>query len=122
MTPRTLTMHEILMDARVVGRHAADLEDLPPGTENPPDDKIHHLGDDTGDLITSAYRLGGAADAADVVDTYLSAFNRFRVSRRITRLTPAYAIANLSWAIRPGGISAREQDAVRDAFMGRRSD
>lgn len=119
MTPKPMTMHEILMEAREVGRHAADLEDLPPGTKTPPDDKNHHLGDDTGDLITSAYRLGGAADAADVVDTYLSAFNRFRVSRRITPLTPEYTIANLSWAIRPGGITTTEQGDVRDSFTAR---
>ena len=107
-----------LDQANKIGTYAADLEagaDQARGTQ----DEIHHLGDDTGDLITEVYREHGAVAAVDVIDAYLDAFNARRAADGIQPVSPAHAIKNLAWAIKPTGITADEQQQVRDAFARR---
>lgn len=105
-------------EGAVIGRFAAELEE---GMRfgQPVNDRLHHLGDDTGAALTRAFRAGGAAAAADVIDAYLEAFNEFRKSHGHEPLSPTNAIKNLAWAITPKGITELEQAAVRDEFLRR---
>ena len=118
------TIQDIITEATATGTHAANLEDLGRSTgRTDTRDDIHHLGDDTGKLITEAYRLGDTATgprlAANVIDAYLIAFNERRATSSIAPLTPQHAIANLSWAIVPTGITENEQAEVTADFSRR---
>lgn len=111
-------LKDVVSRAMTVGNYAADLElvDKDRGEK----DNIHHLGDDTGDLITEAYRQhGGAVAGADVIDAYLDAFNARRQKDGVRKVTPAEAIAHLSWAIKPNGITRSEQEQVAAEFKRR---
>lgn len=89
-------LNTLLTRASKVGTYAASLEvDHQRGTK----DQIHHVGDDTGRIVTEAYREFGAEAAAQVVDEYLAAFNVARNDASIREVTPNEAIKNLSWAI-----------------------
>lgn len=111
-------LQSYLDQANEIGTYAADLEagvDQARGTQ----DEIHHLGDDTGDLITDVYRKHGAIAAVDVIDAYLDAFNARRTADGIQPVSPAHAIKNLAWAIKSHGITTDEQQRVRDEFTRR---
>lgn len=112
-------LNDLLVEATHVGSWMADLETAFKPKERGTHDEIHHLGDDTGDLVTQAYRHHGAETAASVIEAYLVAFNARRRQDGIRPLTPPEAIANIAWAIRSGGITRAEQAEVRDAFMQR---
>lgn len=80
-------------------------------------DTGHHIGDDTGRLISEAYRTAGATGAAAILDTYVDANNTWRAAHQLRELTAQNAVANLSLAISPDGITAAEQAEVRAAFL-----
>lgn len=85
-----------------------------------PDDTTHHVGDDTGKLLTKTYRSsGGAGAAADVLDGYLDGFNQMRRKGGQPELTAAAAVKNLGWAFPSAGLNDKEQQQVREAFLGR---
>mgnify|MGYP007082154815 CR=1 FL=1 len=77
----------------------------------------HHIGDDTGRLISKAYRLAGAVAAANVLAAYVDGNNALRAAHQLRDLTAQNAVANLSLAISPDGITAAEQAEVRAAFL-----
>ncbi|PWJ22999.1 hypothetical protein ATK17_3956 [Branchiibius hedensis] len=110
---------ELLARAKEIGAYAAELELGIAKSGSKPDDLIHHLGDDTGRVITDAYRLAGAGLAAEVVDAYLVSFNAARARAGWAPLSREDAIHNLQWAILPQGITAEEQQEVRAAFSAR---
>lgn len=80
-------------------------------------DNEHHIGDDTGRLISEAYRTAGAVAAAAILATYVDANNAWRAAHQLRELTAQNAVANLSLAISPDGITAAEQAEVRAAFL-----
>ncbi len=108
------TIEQLVSRAAKVGTYAADLEAV--GTKRGSAGHLHHVGDDTGAIVTEAYRQHGAAAAADVLDAYLDAFNARRQKDGIRQLTPAEAIAHLGWAILPQGITQEEQQQVAAEF------
>lgn len=85
-----------------------------------PNDTVHHLGDDTGKLLTKTYRSpGGVGAAADVLDGYLDGFNQVRRKNGLPELTAAAAVKNSGWAFPSAGLNDKEQQEVRDAFLAR---
>lgn len=110
-------VQDLIGKASKVGAWAAQLESV--DENRGANDQIHHLGDDTGDLITQAYREFGADAAAQVIEAYLASFNSARSKAGVRRITDEEAIAHLEWAIRPQGISEEEQRQVRFAFNNR---
>lgn len=111
---RMSNLTQLLTDAKKTGAWAAKLETAVKNRGT--DDHLHHLGDDTGDLITQAYRSHGADAAAEVIEVYLASFNSGRAKASVRPVSPAEAIANLGWAIKPQGITSDEQSEVRSAF------
>lgn len=105
---------ELLARSTKVGAYAAKLEmaDEKRGSQ----DNLHHLGDDTGDLVTKAYREHGAEAAAKVIEAYLVEFNSSRAAANLRPVSPQDSIANLGWAIKPQGLTDGEQDEVSSAF------
>jgi hypothetical protein len=75
-------------------------------------DTGHHMGDDTGRLISEAYRTAGATGAAAILNAYVDANNAWRAAHQLRELTAQNAVANLSLAISPDGITAAEQAEV----------
>lgn len=113
------TVNDLVASAAHVGRHAASIEQGLFEHGQKKSDDIHHLGDDTGRLVTRAYSAGGAAGAADVIDSYLAAFNRVRSENGRAELSAHDAIDNLQWAIVDDGITRTEQYEVRAEFARR---
>lgn len=83
------------------------------------DDNIHHIGDDTGKVVTRAYRELGAEAAADVIDRYRDALNAGRRADGIAELSPEHTIKNLGFAFPGPGLTTAEQDDVSAAFRQR---
>ncbi|MBC9958368.1 hypothetical protein [Yimella sp. cx-51] len=109
----------LISEAKEIGALAANGEIVTTKPGQSVDDNIHHVGDDTGELITDAYRLGGAELAADVLDAYFAEFNRVRSTKGWTELSPTSAVKHLRWAIKSDGITPDEQKAVQDTFTAR---
>ncbi|RKQ83547.1 hypothetical protein U746_3109 [Mycolicibacterium mucogenicum 261Sha1.1M5] len=82
-----------------------------------PDATWHHVGDDTGRLISKAYRIAGAGAAAKVLAAYVDGNNALRAAHQLRELTAQMAVASLPLAISPDGITADEQAEVRAAFL-----
>lgn len=109
------TPQSLIDRAKEIGIYAAKLEiGLPAGTV---DDTLHHMGDDTGRVITDAYRLAGAELAAKIIDTYLDSLNETRVNAGGVALDPHQAIRHLQWAT--NALTQPEQEEVRTAFAAR---
>lgn len=106
----------MLKRAAEVGRHAAKIEASLAAHGQVIEDRIHHLGDDTGRLIVQAYEMNGADSAADVVMTYLESFNAIRAENGIDLLSPADAIHNLQWCINSSKVDRAAQEKIRAAF------
>lgn len=82
-----------------------------------PDATWHHIGDDTGRLISKAYRIAGAVAASKVLAAYVEGSNALRAAHQLRELTAQMAVASLPLAISPDGITAAEQAEVRAAFL-----
>ena len=106
----------LIQEARETGTRAATYEEI--RKERGQHDSSHHLGDDTGDLITLAYRHSGAEASAEIIYAYLESFNRKRSVDGISPLSPTNAVRNLVQAIKPErGITRAEQEEVAAAFI-----
>lgn len=111
-------LDELIAQATKVGAYAAELERglEKPGSPRGKDDHLHHAGDDTGRLVTEAYRAHGADAAAQVIEAYLAEFNRQRARDGVPALSAKQVIAHLPWAIMPTGITSDQQAEVCKAF------
>lgn len=120
ISPET-ALKKVLERAAEVGAYAQKLESgIAAGGTTPPDDALHHLGDDTGRLISEAFELGGAGGGADVIDEYLQSLNDERTKRGIGKLSPKLAVKNLQWAIvTPEQMSVEQREDIRDEFTRR---
>ncbi|MCU4295799.1 hypothetical protein D3I60_01665 [Brevibacterium permense] len=121
---RKKRMTKILDRAAEVGRYAENLENaIGAGGRTPrPDDALHHLGDDTGRLISEGLSVGGISGGADVIDAYLQAFNEARTKNGMRQLTPRLAVKNLQWAIvTPEQMTVEQREEIRKEFTRRHS-
>lgn len=98
-----------------LGKYAESLEEGTNSAE-PVNDRIHHIGDDTGDLITRAYRTDGLSAATEVLTGYFDEFNANRTAHNRAALSPEHAAGNLVWAFKPQGLNVGEQEEVSRAF------
>ncbi len=117
-------MAKILDRAAEVGRYAEDLEKgiSAGGRTSRPDDALHHLGDDTGRLISEGRSVGGVSGGADVIDAYLQAFNEARTKNGMRQLPPRMAVKNLQWAIvTPEQMTVEQREEIREEFTRRHS-
>lgn len=117
-------MATILNRAADVGRYAESLEQgiSASGRTPHPDDALHHLGDDTGRLISEGLNVGGISGGADVINAYLQAFNRARTKHGMRQLLPRLAVKNLQWAIiTPEQMTVDQREEIREDFTRRYS-
>lgn len=99
-----------------IGKYAAMLEH---GTSKSLDvnDAFHHIGDDTGDLISRAYRTDGLEAAVAALEGYFGGFNAGRIKYGRSVISAMNATASLGFAFKSSGLNRAQQDEVREAFL-----